>query len=135
MASGIWWPKEPAPRGAIETLRASAPIRLPRPYLRYLESSNGAEGDLGVQPGWIALWRAEDVLELNDGYKVQESLPGFFGFGSNGAGELFAFDVRGEMPYPIVMVPFIGMTLEDVVRIAASFDELVAQFGLPMAED
>jgi len=107
------------------------PFELPDLYIEFLFATNGGEGDLGVQPGWLELWAAEDVSSHNRGYEVAESLPGLFGFGSNGAGELLAFDIRGVKPWPIVMVPFIPMQLDDAIQIAGSFEEFSAFIGVP----
>ncbi len=105
-------------------LRQQAPVPLSSAYFSQLAASNGGEGDLGVEPGWIALWPAEEVLSLNAAYELTKLLPGFFGFGSNGGGELLAFDLRSGEPYPIVTVPFIPMDLQEAVTIASSFEEL-----------
>jgi hypothetical protein len=107
---------------------------LPQSYLAQLASSNGGEGSLGVEPGWISLWPAETVIAMNSRYSITDFLPGFFGFGSNGGGELFAFDARGAEPYPIVMVPFITMDPDDAVAIAHSFEELRTLIGKPYPE-
>jgi hypothetical protein len=102
---GIWQPAPPASETALAALREQAPTSLPAAYLAQLAVSDGGEGDLGVEPGWIAVWPCEEVISSNAGYSVPEFLRGFVGFGSNGGGELLAFDLRGEEPYPIVMVP------------------------------
>ena len=41
-------------------------------------------------------------------------------FGSDGGGEAFAFDTRVN-PCPVVMVSFIGMSDEDSILVAPSF--------------
>ena len=124
MSNGIWRPAPPASETALARLRDQAPARLPQSYFDQLAASNGGEGDLGIEPGWIAFWPAEKVLESNTAYSLAEFLPGLFGFGSNGGGELFAFDVRAQEPYPIVMVPFIPLEAREAVQIARSFQEL-----------
>ena len=60
---------------------------------------------------------------------MHEFVPGFFGFGSNGGGELLAFDVRGSCPWPIVMIPFIPMEVDEAIKVAGSFDELIYLIG------
>ncbi len=128
---GVWRPSAPAPLAALHALAAAAPIHLPQAYFDQLANSSGGEGSLGVDPGWIVLWSAEEVIALNRSYCVQELLPGFFGFGSNGAGELLAFDARGPEPYPIVMVPFIPTAAREAVVVAPGFDELRPLMGRP----
>ena len=129
MSNGTWRPAAPAGELALKTLRDQATVRLPTAYLQQLATSNGGEGDLGVDPGWIVFWPAEEVLSLNTTYSLPEFLPGFFGFGSNGGGELLAFDVRGEEPYPVAMVPFIPLDPREAVQIAGSFDEIRDSIG------
>lgn len=48
-------------------------------------------------------------------------MPGPFGFGSSGGGELLAFDTRRGSPWPVVMVPFIVMEEAAIVKIAEDF--------------
>jgi hypothetical protein len=105
------------------------PPRVPSAYLEFLRSTGGGEGDLGVKPGWIQFWPADQVVDLNRSYEVELNMPGFFGFGSNGGGELFAFDMRaGEEPQ-VVTVPFIPMVAAEARIVAASFDELRQLLG------
>src|SRR4051794_23741397 len=88
------WPIRvpPASPAVLRDLASASPIALPEEYLALLGFSNGGEGNLGVEPGWFVLWPAEEVLVSNREFGVPELLPGFFGFGSNGGGELLAFD-------------------------------------------
>jgi hypothetical protein len=117
---------------AIRALTESAPIPLPEVYLAFLRNSNGAAGNLGIEPGYVAFWRAEEVLAHNLGYKVAEFAPGFFGFGSNGGGELLAFDHRGSAPWPIVMIPMIPMDSKEAIQVAPDFISLLTAFGRVM---
>jgi hypothetical protein len=129
MRDGIWRPAPPADETALVALRQQARVRLPAAYLAQLATSNGGEGDLGVQPGWISFWPAEEVMALNQGYSLSEFLPGLFGFASNGGGELVAFDARGDEPFSIVVVPFIPMDVREAVQIARSFEDLRGLIG------
>jgi SMI1 / KNR4 family (SUKH-1) len=127
-----WQHREP-PAGpdALQRLAAAAPVTLPDDYLTLLAFSNGGEGELGIKPGWFQLWPAEEVLELNRGYELAEFLPGFFGFGSNGGGELLALDYRNGPPYKVAMVPFIPMDQAEAVTIAETFAEFLRALGRP----
>lgn len=120
-----WTPSQPAVPESVTRLQSMAGIPLPPAYLSYLRRAGGGEGDLGVEPGWIQFWPVEKVLELNRAYEVHQNLPGFFGFGSNGAGELLAFDMREAGDPPVVMVPFIPMSAEDAQLVATTFEELI----------
>ena len=123
----LWRPGSAGAPEASADLVAAYP-GLPATYLSYVESNDGAEGSLGVEPGWIQLWPVEEVRRLNAGYEVPTNLPGFLGFGSSGGGELVAFDTRAE-PWRVCMVPFVPMNHSEAVEIAADFDRLETQFG------
>ena len=124
-----------APSGAeeavIQNLIATVGITLPPEYAEYLRVTNGGEGDLGVEPGWFQIWPAEQVVELNGAYQVRENLPGFLGIGSNGGGELLAFDARSESPWPVVMIPFIPMDKAEARQVARDFESFVRFMGIP----
>jgi hypothetical protein len=105
-------------------LRSQFPS-LPTEYFELLAASNGGEGELGAEPGWFQLWPAEQVEDLNLDYEVPANLPGWVGIGSNGGGELFALDELGT----ILMVPFIPMTRDEAVVVAANLREFAGLFG------
>ena len=121
-----WQHREPpADPGVLEALSATTPIALPEEYLALLRFSNGGGGELAVEPGWFQLWPAEEVLRLNRDHAVADYLPGFFGFGSNGGGELLALDARSGPPHKVVAVPFTLMDVDEAVIIADTFSEFV----------
>ena len=125
----VWRRGAPAAPTAVDALAQRYP-GLPAAYLAFLRVEDGSEGDLAVEPGWIQLWPAAEVGELNDGYEVAASLPGFVGFGSNGGGELLAFDTRAA-PWRVCMVPFVPMGAAEALEIAADFTALACGFGVP----
>jgi len=129
---GIWRYASPASDAAIIALRAAVPSSIPDSYFALLRVTNGGEGDLGVNPGWFAPWRAEDVLLNNRAYEIALFAPGLLGFGSNGAGECIAFDLRDAGAGRIVMVPFIGMDVREAVVIAENFDQFALLVSMPM---
>lgn len=126
---------DPAPEQIVQRLREKVPF-LPRAYFEFFLSANGCEGDLGIDPGWIRLWRAEDIIDSNSRYKVEQFLPGYLAFGSNCGGEMFVFRVNGtdNTESPVYMVPFIPMEESEVVKVADSFTHLAAEFGKEMDE-
>jgi hypothetical protein len=124
------WDREtPATPESIEKLVAETWIELPEAYLALLRYSNGGEGKLAIEPGWFQLWSIEEVVSLNKAYEVKENIPGFFGFGSNGGGELLAFDTRGGKPWKIAMIPFVPMTAEEALIIANDFEGFIKAMG------
>ncbi len=126
---GWQYREPPADPTVIAELSAGSSIALPEEYLALLGFSNGGGGELGVEPGWFQLWPAQEVLTLNRDYGIPGFLPGFFGFGSNGGGELLALDLRSGPPYPVVMVPFIPMDADEAVIIAHDFAEFLHALG------
>jgi hypothetical protein len=127
---GNWRPDPPASEESLARLRQQAPVPLPESYFAQLATSNGGEGSLAThEAGWIMFWRAEQVVSHNADYQIATYLPGFFGFGSSGGGELLAFDLRQGEPYRIVSIPFIPMDARHAIEIAGSFDELRPLIG------
>ena len=124
-----WYAQPPASPEAIATLRARSGLDLPPAYLAFLERSNGGGGDLGIDSGWVSLWPAEEVVELNRGYEVQQWISDFFGFASNGGGELFAFDTRTPHPWNVYMLPFIPMDEDEAILGADDFATFAQVIG------
>jgi hypothetical protein len=115
---------------AVAKLRTAYPT-LPESYFAFLEASNGAEGDLGVHPGWVVVWPAEEALEATIQYQLPEYLPGYFAFGGNGGGELFVFLIEGHsVERPVYMVPAVGMAATELQQLAPSFDEFQSHIGV-----
>ncbi|WP_153242676.1 SMI1/KNR4 family protein [Frateuria defendens] len=110
---------------AVESLRSveSALGRhLPHGYRDFLQKNDGGEGF--ISDNYVILWRAEELIEFNREYEVEKYAPGLFLFGSDGGGEGYGFDMR-EQDAPVVMVPFIGMSLRYARPIAPSFADFL----------
>ena len=127
--TGTWTQPKPATEAAIRNLVKSADFDLPADHLAFLRKSDGGEGDLGVEPGWIVLWSANELVDANRDYCVSEFMPGFFGFGSNGGGEMFAFDFHQPGKASVVMVPFIPMDADEAVLLGRTFSDFAKHFG------
>lgn len=69
------------------------------------------------------------MIKLNKANEIDKYLPGFFGFGSNGGGELFAFEIIQGEPWKIVMIPFIPMEANEAITIANDFEEFIRAIG------
>jgi hypothetical protein len=124
-----WEREPPADSIAVQRLVAESKAELPEDYIALLYYSNGGERELGVEPGWFQLWPAEKVIEFNQGYEAETNVPGFFGFGSNGGGEMLAFDMRSGEPWKIVMIPFIPMQVKNAIVIADDFGAFLQSMG------
>ena len=61
-----------------------------------VREDDGADGDLAVEPEWIALWRRRRDRVMTRAIECVSSVPACLGFGSNGGGELLAFDTRAR---------------------------------------
>ena len=83
---------------------------------------NGGEGFIG--DAFVQLYKVEELLEMNCGYKFQEFFPGFFLFGSDGGGEAFAFCVAESNA--VYRLPFVGAP-RDGIRLADSFGKWIEQ--------
>jgi hypothetical protein len=124
-----WRRCRPAKPESLRVQKDSCGVELPADYLTFLSLSDGGEGELPVEPMWFQIWSADKVIENNKSYEIRKNIPGFCGFGSNGAGELFAFDARATQPWKIVAVPFIPMRPEEAILVAGDFLSFVRLMG------
>jgi hypothetical protein len=118
----------PASSEDIKALTQAVQLPLPECYLEFLKISDGGEGILGIEPGWFQIWSASEVIELNRAYSIDEFIPGFFGFGSNGGGELLALKLI-KPDVPVFMIPFIPLSESEARQIAPNFDAFLIQLG------
>jgi SMI1 / KNR4 family (SUKH-1) len=110
---------------AVKQFQAAAPANLPRTYLRFMQACNGARGKIPYQTGSLELWPLERVLAKNREHGVERSLPGFFAFGSNGADELFLFDLRKEDGAAVCSISTKSPSPAEVAPITKSFSEFL----------
>ena len=115
-------PNPPATKEALRSLITGLTKPLPDSYMAFLTRANGGEGFIAER--YVRLWKAEELLIHNRGYKVAEFFPNFFFIGTDGGGEAYAFDVSRDDP-TVFEVPFIGMP-SDANVIANSLDALLA---------
>ena len=114
---------EPASEEIIITVENKLNISFPLQYKEFMLKSNGAEGPIGDN-SYLVIWPIEEIVELNEGYGVNEFTPGLVYFGSDGGGSAYAFDVR-EKDIPIVEFPFDSIHIEDAGLIAGTFGEFI----------
>ena len=110
-----------ASQAVITEIATSVKHSLPNDYLQFLGRHNGGEGFVGEH--YLVLWKAEELIEFNRDYQVDEYAPGVFLFGSNGAGEGCGFDMLTSGS-PVVVIPFIGMERGAAITIARTFTDL-----------
>lgn len=109
---------------AIRDREAELGITFPVDYVEFKLSSNGAEGFVGGDRLYVRIDPIEEMMSD----ELQESLardrPGLVVFGSDGGGEAFAFDTRGD-EVTIVMFPWIGLDDEEVLPQGRTFSEFL----------
>lgn len=100
-------------------------IRLPTDYLAYMQHREPWEGftQEGSEPGYVVLWSLAQIGEFNVDVEIEKYAPEFIGFGGNGGGDLLAFNSDGA----VFLLPMIGLAPDEAVRIANTFNELVAR--------
>ncbi len=64
---------------------------LPEDYLAFMSRHNGGEGPLG-ENNYGRFYRIEELQEVNDDYEVEKWWPGYVVFGTDGGGELWAYN-------------------------------------------
>lgn len=116
----------PAPPSAVREAGLGE-VALPSDYLDFLTSvADGGAGIVGES--YLILWRLSELAQFNSEYEVERDAPGLFLFGSNGGGEAIAFDMRSQ-ERAVVQVPFVGMELELVQRLAGGPAEFLRAFA------
>jgi hypothetical protein len=107
-------------------LYAERRTQLPPPYVSYIETYGGWEGDLGQEHGYVVLWDRATIQERYDGYEMAQYLSTrWFPFGSNGGGEMLCFDLLSGTD-KVYWLPYIGMSDEEAILRYESFAELAA---------
>jgi hypothetical protein len=106
-------------------------VSLPADYVTFVCRSNGGEGFIGGH--YLVLERVEKLKSMNDNCETAQYAPGLLLFGSDGAGEAYAFDTRHH-PWTVVQVPFIVMDLEDAWPVGQTFSEFLRIFGSPQPD-
>ena len=90
-------------------------VVLPKDYIEFMKKHSGGEGDIGET--WLILYPLEELQEINDDYEIEEFLPGHIIIGSNGGGELYGIDNKGNyFNVPVLMdlndITLFGTNLE-----------------------
>jgi hypothetical protein len=96
-------------------------------YLDFIAKHNGCDGAVG-EDGYLRLWSLDNVIARTEGAHVAEFAPGLLLFGGDGGNEAFAFD-RQDPKWPIVMVPLVGLSREDMKFVAGTFTELIQRLA------
>jgi len=95
-------------------------IALPSDYIDYVEGDGVSEEFTEGLPCYFALWHPDEIDTNNKDLQVETYAPGFLGFGTDGGGEMLAFDALGA----VFMLPMVGMEARYAKRIADSWHEV-----------
>ncbi len=95
-------------------------IELPSDYIAYIEGDGVSEGFTDGEPGYFMLWHPDEIEASNISLNISTYAPGFLGFGSDGGGELLAFDSTGA----VFMLPMVGMEPKYAQKIGDSWSEV-----------
>src|SRR5258705_2301248 len=131
--SADWWRNPGCSEEELLQLVKSAPVRLPDDYLEFLRIANGGEGELAVSPLWFRIWRASEVLESNRDYSREEFYSDLFLFGVCD-GNVFAFDLAEDFPWPLIALDYLDNKRECVDRLAPNFTQFARLLGRPAPE-
>jgi hypothetical protein len=124
----------PASPSELQRLISASPVDLPTEYLDLLRYSNGGGGGLALPPLLFYPYESAYVVELLRDRPFDDLHDQFFIFGSNGGLELIALDLRGKLPFPVVMIdPIAGE--DSAVEIAPNMGQLVEAIGLEYADE
>jgi hypothetical protein len=112
-----------APIALLREVERALGISFPPQYVDFMTKSDGAEGFVGLN-SYLMLWPVEEIVSLNEAYKVQTFAPGLTLFGSDGGDMAYAFDARSRA-MPIVTVPFVGMDVKEARLCGHTFVEFL----------
>ncbi|QTD44179.1 hypothetical protein [Ottowia testudinis] len=97
---------------------------MPAAYLDFMAVKGAYEGAVRGEPGYVAMWAADECEALHVEFEVSQWLPGLRAFGGDGGGELLLFDAAGA----VWRVPMADLRTASLRRVADSFSELAARF-------
>ncbi|HTO07873.1 MAG TPA: SMI1/KNR4 family protein [Myxococcota bacterium] len=118
--------RDPAPDPTqLKQFSEHAPPNLPRTYMRFVEACDRARGKIPYDTGYIEFFRLESVLSENAAHRLEQSLPGFFAFASDGGDELYVFDLRKEDGAPVCSVSAKSASVSAVSNLTNSFSEFL----------
>ena len=123
---------DPAGAAALNQFLQNAPENLPVKYMHFMRATDGARGAVPYDSGYIEIWRLEEALHRQTGYGSDDSLAGFFAFGSDGSGRDYLFDLRetdGAAVYSVSHEEPDEANLEPIAGSFSQFLEHIAMMG------
>lgn len=125
-----WHPNSPASKNSILILRdaVSSLKVVPEQYFQLLQKFDGGEGSLGLQPVWLVLWSACDVVAELSNKHTQAEFPDYLFFASDGGVESIAFRQSGSGETEVVALDLVAGESSARV-IAESFEGFASSIG------
>lgn len=111
---------EPASIDTISQLEVNVGKELPKTYLQLLGRSNGLEGFVS-ETAYLIIWPAEELTELNEGYRTLGLPSTLWLFGSNGGDAGYAFDTLCD-PMPVKEVVYLDILTREPTIISSDFE-------------
>ncbi|GAA4693278.1 hypothetical protein GCM10023349_05620 [Nocardioides conyzicola] len=99
-------------------------VPFPGEYRDWLLATNGHEAWFGEV--FVMFYSLDDVVAVTQAAEPDERLPGLLAFGSDGCGELLAFDLR-RTPAPVILVNTVSAGWHEGLFQAPSFSAFMAQ--------
>ena len=112
--------------------QAELGVELPDDYRDLMRRADG--GEAGFGESWIVLWRVSELVERNRGYEVDGTT--FTYFGSNGAGEAYAWDWCPARRQLYVVIPFIAPEPDATVACGGDLETFLRTLhaGIPFGQ-
>jgi hypothetical protein len=106
----------------------SGPCAVPMPaeYEAVIATLGAGEGFVGDE--FVRLYDPAELAQLNQAYGFPLYLPGLVLFGSNGCGDAYAYDRRGQA-VSVVKVPFVPLEWEYVEEVASGVSALLLSYA------
>jgi hypothetical protein len=118
-------PNPPADAAAIARVEADLSATLPADHKAFLRASNGGRGEFAN--ALVYLHSTADLVAPFRIKSMREFRPHFVEIGTDGGGEMLAFDMR-DASGRIVLLPFVGGE-EDAIGRAPNFRALLEALG------
>jgi len=121
----------------VQQFHSQCPPNVPTAFVDFHRQHGAVKMEIeSVGSGLVWLWPLRDVLQFSVEYGFDEFAPGLLGIGTDGCGELYAIDIRGESPGAVGDVPATSLQWEDFRQLAASFADFAATLltGVPIVE-
>lgn len=121
LLSSLWHCERGVSKNVLENVEQITGFKLPQDYKKFMQWSNGGEGVLkNIR---LSFWPAEDLVSLNEDYKINEYLgKKVLAIGSDGGPICLLLDYQGNNDEPCFSsVNFGGLDPDEIKVIAPKF--------------